>query len=101
MKKTYRAQSGHTLYLDSMDVVAAANAIGKDAANYRNVYAAKNWDREGKTFFFICTGYTDERGKTYNEVHVFYANGAMWYSSGANIQEAIDGAQRDGWLYAS
>jgi len=99
MKRTYTAQSGHTLFLDSMDIVEAANAISAVAGDYRNVYAVKNWDAEGVVFFYVCTGYTDEAGKTYNEVHVFYGNGQMWHSSGKNIQEAIDGAQRDGWLY--
>lgn len=95
MKKTYTAQSGHTLFLDALDVVSAANVTGDLAPKYKNVYAVKNFDAGGVVFFYICTGYKDAP----KEVHVFYGNKKMWSGFGKNIQEAIDGAQRDGWLY--
>lgn len=95
MKRTYTAQSGHTLFLDLIDVVEAAKVVGEGASKYRNIYAVKNWDANGVVFFYVCTGY-DNAPK---EVHVFYGNGSMWSSFGKNIQDAINGAQRDGWLY--
>lgn len=102
MKKTYTAQSGHTLHLTRLGAVAAVDAIGDNADNYQNVYAVRNWDADGVTFFYVCTGFSmpGRRNEVkHNETHVFYRNGKMWSSFGTNIQTAIDGAQRDGWMY--
>ena len=90
MKLTYTAASGHTLRLVE---VKQPDFI---TCGYNHVYEVRNWDVEGVPFFYLCTGY---EGFKFKEVHVWYMNGQMWHSFATNIQNAIDGAQRDGWLY--
>lgn len=66
------------------------------SADYKAVYAARNGAKDGATLLYIATGYK----KAPREVHAFYRNGFMWHGCGKNIQEALDGAIEDGWLYA-
>lgn len=66
-----------------------------DLDNFKTFYAVKNFDEKGHTFMYLARGHEESP----NEVVVFYPNGKMWYSFGKNIKEAIEGGQKNGWMY--
>ena len=86
--------SGHTLFVQSADPASIPEFENK--STYKQFYTVRNWDAEGHTFFYLGKG--NEQAP--NEIVVWYRNGAFWTSYGNNIKEAIEGAQKDGWLYA-
>ena len=123
-----KAQSGHRVAVLKLspEEVGAAFPRGVKTDQYTDFYVVKNWDDSGVTFFYMARGYHWETvrlvtGKDLpavqsfklspvvtrllpkgvaKEIHVWYPNGRMWSSFGTNFKEAIDGAQRDGWLHA-
>ncbi len=87
------AKSGHTLDVRRTEKSFSSlpNFVPE---KYSVKYIVRNWDENGSVFFYIarCTD---------GQYHVWYRNSsAMWTSYGETIQKAIDGAQRDGWMYA-
>lgn len=97
MKKTIKAKSGHTLFVKSIDFQDLPTPIKENnAEKYTKFYVVKNWDDNGAVFMYLGKGYAAAP----KEVVVWYRNGGFWSSFGKNIEEAINGAQRDGWLYA-
>jgi len=99
MSKTINAQSGHTLFIEK--IKAGEQGHPAPADSYENFYVVKNGDAAGVIFMYLATGYTAPHVKSCKEVHVFYRNGQMWTSMGKNFQTAIDGAQKDGWMYTN
>ena len=89
--KTVRAASGHTIAI--FRVLKSEHPAG---SAYSHFYVAKNFDEEGVTFFYLAKGYKDAP----NQIMVWYKNKRMWTGFGNNLEEAINGAQRDGWLHA-
>lgn len=90
------AHSGHSLHLakateedfTALDLEHFANG------DYTSFYVAHNWDAKGVVFFHLAK---HENG----QIHVWYrSTKRMWTSYGKTFQAAVDGAQRDGWLYA-
>jgi len=98
MKKTIQAQSGHTLFVKSIPFKQLPEVIrkGDDAKRYITFYVVKNWDDEGIIFMYLAKGY----GQAPNEIVAFYPKGGFWSSFGNTIEQAINGAQKDGWMYA-
>lgn len=97
MNKTIRStHSGHTLCISPAKM---GDGHPADIGKYKKFYTVRNWDKEGVIFFYVATGY-EVNGKPCKEIHVWYRNGKMWSSFGKNMQEAIEGAQKDGWMYA-
>ena len=106
MSKTIIAKSGHTIYISPI-TSEHFGLLGLEygyADCYSKLYIARNWDKNGRTFFYLATGYHTQHinsKKATRELHVWYPNSkAMWSGMGLNMKEAIDGAQRDAWLYA-
>ena len=93
------AQAGHTIFVKKVDRFPGHPA---SPANYASFYQATNFDADGAVFFYLAKGFYDPKTgvKAPKEVHVWYPNGVMWASFGKSFQDAIDGAQRDGWLAA-
>lgn len=94
-KRTIRAQSGHTIFVKSI----SKNEIpgGIDISKYDQFYVVKNFDDTGCVFMYLGKGYKEAP----KEIVAWYRNtGSMWSGYGNTIKEAIDGAQKDGWLYA-
>lgn len=94
MSKTIQAQSGHTLFVEDVkfedlpeNVKQFEYIVGKSA--YKII---KNWDKDGVVFMYMA--------KSRGEWLVWYCGGGFWSSFGKTIEEAIDGAQKDGWMYA-
>ena len=90
--KQIHAASGHSIAIFAVDGTDGHPGGGK----FTNLYVAKNFDADGVTFFYLGRGHIDAP----NQICVWYKNKKMWSSFGNNFQEAIDGAQRDGWLAA-
>ena len=92
-----KAQSGHNLFVkeilfsDLPEVIR--NGCGK---KYTKFYVVKNWDDKGIIFFYLGKGHIDSP----KQIVVWYSTGTFWVSYGTTFKEAIDGAQRDGWMLA-
>jgi hypothetical protein len=63
-----------------------------DYSPYKKVSAVRT--DFGQLVMYVCGGYNQD-GKTYREVHVFYANGNMWSSFGKTVETAVQGAFAD------
>lgn len=95
MSKTITAQSRHTLFIDEDKSGVARSLVNGD--KYTKFYVVKNWDANGVIFFYMAKGHKDAPG----QYVIWYAKtGAFWSGYGSTMKEAIDGAQKDGWLYA-
>lgn len=93
--KTVHANSGHSIAIFDLDCPSADHPASPEL--YSHFYVAKNFDEAGVTFFYLARGYKDAP----REIHVWYRNKKMWASYGKNFEEAINGAQRDGWRHAN
>ena len=98
MNKIVRAQSGHTLHVESISFDELPDVIknGDYASHYKKFYVVKNWNKSGIVFMYLGKGSNDAP----REIVVWYAKGAFWSSYGYTIEDAINGAQKDGWMYA-
>lgn len=90
--------SGHTLFVqkitnDELPKVIADNTVSK---TFTTFYVVKNWDAQGVVFMYLAKGHSQAPA----QVCVFYRSGQFWTSYGKTIKAAIEGAQRDGWMYA-
>jgi hypothetical protein len=95
MKKTLRVASGHTMFVKSIDRSELPKGLD-NARDYTSFYVVKNWDDNGCTFMYLGKGYKSAP----NEIVAWYPKGAFWSGYGKNIKDAIEGAQKDGWMYA-
>lgn len=90
MKTTIHVKSGHTLFLEMIEEVPDWEYMDIVTGP---MYAVKNWDKDGPIFFYVS--------KCGKEWLVWYRNSKkLWSSYGKTIKSAIEGAQRDGWMYA-
>jgi hypothetical protein len=98
MNKTIHAQSGHTLFVAPITFDELPDKIknGDDAKEYKKFWVVKNWDNDGCIFMYLGKGYES----TPNEIVVWYRNGGFWSGYGKTIEDAINEAQKDGWMYA-
>ena len=106
--KTLSVQSGHTLWVGKLDnpgEVMDLFPLEIITSKYTDFYVVRNWSEDGSTFFYIAKGYhSKEDGLPTNaarEIHVWYRNGKMWNGYGFDFLDAINCAQRDGWLSAT
>ncbi len=94
--QTMMAKTGHTLSINKCKINNLPELEDGSIYNmndYSSYYQVKNWDIHGNFFFSILK----YKGK--KEYHVLYGNGQMWSSCGSTIEEAVNGAIEDGWLY--
>ena len=91
---TITASTGHTLNVSK--IVDHPIFI----EGYTKVYEVRNWDTDGHLFMYVAKGCTAYEGKGKSQTHVFYPNGKMWSGFGTSTEKAINGAIKDGWLYA-
>lgn len=97
MNKTFIAQSGHTLFVKEISFDDLPDFIKNgNGKTYNKFHIVKNWDDDGVVFMYLG------KGNSYapREIVVWYRNGGFWSSYGLTIEEAINGAQRDGWMHA-
>lgn len=99
MNKIIHAQSGHTLFVESAELSALPENVQdfRFIENYQKHYVVRNCDSAGVVFFYIAA---EPIASKKHEFVVWYSNGGFWSGFGRNITEAINGAQRDGWMYA-
>lgn len=65
------------------------------AEEYDQFYVVKNFDVDGVIFMHI--GYH----KKERQYVVWYRGGKFWSSYGTSLKSAIEGAQKDGWMYTA
>jgi hypothetical protein len=96
--KAIQAQSGHTLYVEEIEFDELPHLVRQSeyAEGFQKFYVVKNWDKDGVVFFYLAK--LGRMSKT--EICAFYKNGKFWSGYGKTFEDAINGAQRDGWMYA-
>ena len=100
MNRTVYAQSGHTLHVSTIDrselpaKVCSENVF--TLLEFDTFYEVRNFDKGGVVFMYLAKGHKSAP----KQVCVFYRSGGFWSGYGKTLKEAIDGAQRDGWMYA-
>lgn len=102
MTRIVRPKSGHTLFVKSIDREDLPSDIrlSSYARKYTTFYVVKNFDDKGVTFFYLAKGHVDG-GKAAKEIVGWYPKTkSFWASYGKNLEDAINGMQRDGWMYA-
>jgi hypothetical protein len=100
-----QVKSGHYLHIEKVSpAFAQASKHPADVARYTDFYVVRNWDSTGVVFFYMAKGWhrvgEPALGKGAKEIHVWYKNKHMWTGYGKNMKDAIEGAQRDGWMHA-
>lgn len=97
MVRYVNAASGHRLHVSPMSAedVAALNLRG--SSEYSEFYVVRNGDADGCVFFYLAKGYKTAP----KEIVVWYRNKKFWSGYGKTFKDAIDGAQRDGWMSAT
>lgn len=99
MKKTIHAQSGHTLFIQSIKYDSLPDRVKKFEYinNFPNLYVVKNWNADGHIFMYLGKGHDGYP----DEICIWYAqNGSFWSGFGKTFEDAINNAQKDGWMYA-
>lgn len=93
------AASRHTLHVAPIsreDLPANVVASGFTDA-YQKFWVVRNFDANGHVFMYLGRG-AESAPK---QIVAWYAkSGSFWSSYGLTFKAAIDGAQKDGWLYA-
>ena len=91
MKTTYHSKvTGHTLFTNKVD--SLPSNITQDTQTITgSIYEVRNFDKDGVIFFYIA--------KTSQGWYGWYGNGKFWSGWGKNVQEAIEGMQKDGWMH--
>ena len=97
MGKTYFAQSGHILFVEKINRSELPPAVlaNNYSEGFNSFYSVKNRSKNGAVFFYLA-----EDGTAPDEICAFYPKGGFWPPFGKNFLDAINGAQRDGWMYA-
>jgi hypothetical protein len=95
MDKTFVAKSGHTLFCQAVKFDELPEMVKKFEyiEGNRSYHIVKNWDKDGVKFMYVAKS-------TKGEWLVWYRNGGFWTSYGKTMEDAINGAQADGWMYA-
>lgn len=100
-KIIHSQQSGHTLHVAQVP----RDRLPKkalEAEDYTTFYEVRNWDAKGVVFMWLGKGYSKSNSPTArNEIVAWYRNGQFWSSFGTTLQSAIEGAQKDGWMYTA
>lgn len=87
--------SKHTLHVSEVDPANLPDLEHK--SSYTKFYVVRNWDAEGVTFLYLGKG--NENAP--DQIVAWYRNtNSFWSGYGTTLKSAIEGAQRDGWLYA-
>ena len=100
MNRTIHAQSGHTLHVSTIDrSELPANVCAQNVGallKFDTFYEVRNWDKGGAVFMYLAKGHISAPA----QVCAFYRGGGFWSGYGKSLKTAIDGAQKDGWMYA-
>lgn len=97
MNRTIHVASGHTMFVESIAREDLPEHLAPETEAYDKFYVVKNWDRGGVVFMYLGKGHADAPTQV---VAWYRESGAFWSGYGKNLKSAIEGAQRDGWMYA-
>lgn len=96
MPRTIKASTGHTMQIQKITAGALPpNCL--HSADYDEFWVVRNWDADGVVFFYLGKGNPGAR----QQVVAWYPNGRMWGSYGDTLAAAVEGAIKDGWMYAA
>jgi hypothetical protein len=93
--KTIQVSSFHTMFVEQIDKSVMPPFYCVDS--YSTFYVVKNFNSTGRVFMYLAKGHSEGP----NQIVVWYPNGQFWAGFGTNMKAAIEGAQRDGWMYAA
>lgn len=99
MSRIVHAASGHTLAVTKISRAELPENIRNDqfSSAYKDFWVVQNWDVNGPKYFYLGRG-ADSAPR---EIVAWFAkSGSFWSSYGKTFEDAINGAQRDGWMYA-
>jgi hypothetical protein len=96
-KTIVSAVTHHTLFVREIDRLSLPAKVieSEHSKAFTKFYEVRNWDKAGVVFLYLAKGAANAS----NEICAFYKNGQFWSSYGDNLKSAIEGAQKDGWLY--
>jgi len=86
--------SGHTCYVSEIDAAEVPEFV--DTTTYQTFYTVRNFNAQGIVFMYLGKG--DKNAP--KQIVAWYRKGGFWSSYGTTLKDAIEGAQRDGWLSA-
>lgn len=87
--------SGHTLFVRNISATEIPDL--QYAESYTTFYEVRNFDVEGIVMLYLGKG----SPQAPREIVAWYPKTrAMWNGYGLTLKDAIEDAQRDGWLYA-
>ncbi len=87
--------SGHALHVREIDPKDMPEFVYKQS--YTRFFAVRNGNADGVIFMYLGQG--DKQAP--REIVAWYRkHGEFWSGCGYSFKEAIEGAQRDGWLHA-
>lgn len=103
----HSTHSRHKMFVGEISRADLPAHIAAEATEWQRFYEVRNFDAAGVVFFYLAKGYrhpdpryaNDRAAHAPKQITAFYGNGEMWSSYGETLQAAVDGAQRDGWLY--
>ena len=97
MKRTVTSQTGHTLCVTSIAREDLPEHLDETTSEYTTFYTARNWTNDGPVMLYLGKGHQDAPQQI---VAWYRSTGKLWARYGMTLKEAIDGAFRDGYLYA-
>lgn len=96
MSRMIRVASGHNLCITKLPSNKVPAGLQSKEV-FSDFYVVQNFDTEGYVFFYVGKGHVNAPG----EIVVWYGqSGKLWSGFGKTFKDAIEGAQRDGWMYA-
>lgn len=95
MRTDIQISTGHVVTVQSINREALPRGLA-DSTNYSTFYKVTN-EGTDRVFMYLGKGYETAP----REIVAWYPNSkAMWHSFGKTLKDAIEGAVKDGWLYA-
>lgn len=97
MTKTIHSDfSGHALFVREIKPDKFPFNADGSYSNYSQFWEVRNFDANGVIFMYLGRDKNVSR-----EIVAWYPNGKFWGGYGTTFKEAIEGAQKDGWLYTN
>ena len=96
--KRFQSSSGHWMIVVPVSREELPANLSDHTVPYSKFYAVRNGSPDGHTFLYLGKGHEKYGDK---EIVAWYPRtGAFWASYGTNLETAVNGAIRDGWMYA-
>ena len=95
--RTIHVYTGHTLHISSIAKEDLPFRLTDDVEAFNKFWVVRNWDKDGVVFMYLGKGNVDAP----KEIVAWYSTtGAFWSGFGTTLKSAVEGAMKDGWMYA-